>query len=35
MSGGESVGGFPGFEPPDDDEEYVRKGEREKVKDFV
>jgi len=25
MSGGESVGGFPGFEPPEDDEEYQRK----------
>jgi len=24
MSGGESVGGFPGFEPPEDDEEYRR-----------
>lgn len=25
MEGGESIGGFPGFEPPDDDEEYQRK----------
>jgi len=25
MRGGASVGGFPGFEPPDDDEEYRRK----------
>ncbi len=25
MQGGASIGGFPGFEPPDDDEEYRRK----------
>jgi len=25
MQGGRSIGGFPGFEPPDDDEEYRRK----------
>ena len=25
MQGGVSVGGFPGFEPPDDDEKYRRK----------
>ncbi|MEK7442267.1 MAG: hypothetical protein AABZ78_15825 [Chloroflexota bacterium] len=25
MQGGESIGGFPGFEPPDDDEKYKRK----------
>lgn len=25
MQGGESIGGFPGFEPPDDDEKYKQK----------
>ena len=25
MQGVESIGGFPGFEPPDDDEKYKRK----------
>jgi len=25
MQGGASIGGFPGFEPPDDDERYKRK----------
>ncbi len=25
MQGGESIGGFPGFDPPDDDEKYKQK----------
>lgn len=29
MRGGESVGGFPGFEPPEDDKEYRRKIRKE------
>ena len=29
MQGGASVGGFPGFEPPEDDEKYRRKIENE------
>ncbi len=28
MQGGESIGGFPGFEPPDNDERYKRKVEK-------
>ncbi len=28
MEGGASIGGFPGFEPPDDDERYKRKVEK-------